>query len=207
MHGMHYNLQDDIPEAIVDSFYLQTYVYGKFRESVEHNVKAMIAEYPRYQVIFTGHSLGGALTLMAAYDAVKEGWVAQKQGSRPSPMIYTFGQPRPGNQVFQKAVDEKFEGTYYRVTHHRDIIPHIPPCVPDLFSNSTACIQGTGTDLMWYPTHAGIEVFFDGNTAQDYKVCEEIEDLGCADQYIGYSIEDHLFYLGIWDNCPGDGDH
>lgn len=60
---------------------------------------------------------------------------------------------------------------------------------------------------MWYPIHAGIEIFFDGNTADNYKVCEIVEDLSCAMQYVGNSVADHLFYLGIQDNCPGDGDH
>ena len=34
VHGMHYDLQDDLPEAIVDSYCLKTYHNGEFRNSV-----------------------------------------------------------------------------------------------------------------------------------------------------------------------------
>lgn len=166
----------------------------------------MTAKYPGYQVIFTGHSLGAALTVIAAFDAVREGWIEERSGSRPSPMIYTYGSLRVGNQIYKDAVDGKFQGKYFRLTHHRDIIPHIPPCVPSVDGKS-ACQEGIGTDLMWYPIHSGIEIFFDGDTADNYVVCEDVEDLSCSMRYIGTSIADHLLYLGIQDNCPGDGDH
>ena len=121
-------------------------------------------------------------------------------------MIYTFGQPRLGNMIYQKALNDQFNGYYYRVTHHRDMIPHVPPCVLSLFNPNTLCEAGIGIDLMWYPLHAGIEVFFDDDTATNYRVCENVEDATCSMKYIGTSIADHRFYLGLWDNCPGDDD-
>ena len=206
MHGAHFYIQD-IPSAIVDAYYLDTYNNGEFRESIQFNLKALVAKYPRYQVIFTGHSLGGALTVVAAVDAVMSGWIENKNTNRPSPIIYTYGQPRIGNMNFQSKVNELFEGKYFRITHHKDLIPHIPPCVINFSDSNSYCIEGTGTDLMWYPIHAGIEIFFDGNTDRNYKVCEAVEDTSCSMQYTGLSVADHIFYMGVYDNCPGDGDH
>ena len=48
MRGTRYDLQDDLPDAIVDMYYLKTYNNGKFRESVEYNLKAMTAKHPKY---------------------------------------------------------------------------------------------------------------------------------------------------------------
>lgn len=78
--------------------------------------------------------------------------------------------------------------------------------MPSVFDSRTACVEGIGTSIMWYPIHAGIEIFFDDDTAANYQVCEAVEDMDCAMRYLGTSIADHLLYLGIPDNCPGDDD-
>lgn len=42
--------------------------------------------------------------------------------------IYTFGQPRSGNDKFSQYAMTKFpNGTYMRVTHLTDLVPHNPP--------------------------------------------------------------------------------
>ena len=47
MHGAHFYIQD-IPSAIVDAYYLDTYNNGEFRESIQFNLKALVAKYPQY---------------------------------------------------------------------------------------------------------------------------------------------------------------
>ena len=63
------------------------------------------------QVIFTGHSLGGALAVVAA---ARSKYVGE---------VYTFGQPRVGNRKYSKQVKSKV----YRFVNNNDIVPRIPP--------------------------------------------------------------------------------
>ncbi|KAK6013790.1 triacylglycerol lipase, partial [Ostertagia ostertagi] len=57
-------------------------------------------DYAEYKVVFTGHSLGGALAALAAARTAK-------QGLRPGDKItmYTYGQPRVGDAQFATNFD------------------------------------------------------------------------------------------------------
>jgi len=65
----------------------------------------------------------------------------------------------------------------YRLTHHRDPVPHVP-------------LQSMGFQ------HVGTEVFYDEDN-DSYKVCDGSgEDSSCSNQYWAEtSISDHLSYL------------
>lgn len=73
------------------------------------------------KVILTGHSLGGALSLLTAAR------IARLYQPRMVKAIYTFGQPKVGDPRFAEFISEHFPDTYYRFVNHRDIVPCIPP--------------------------------------------------------------------------------
>jgi len=77
---------------------------------------------PAPQVFVTGHSLGAAV---AVHCAAELGASSHSLGY-PIDGVYTYGQPRVGNQAF---ADFYMVGTQvsWRVTHHRDPVPHLPP--------------------------------------------------------------------------------
>jgi triacylglycerol lipase len=68
--------------------------------------------------IFTGHSLGGALALMAGTHYAALGY--QVSG------VYTFGQPRVGNPFHACYVDEHLAGRFFRCVHESDPVTRIP---------------------------------------------------------------------------------
>ena len=71
----------------------------------------------------TGHSLGGAVATLCAVDIKTE---LPSQGRQL--FLYTFGSPRLGNDLWSDYVFGLLpDGTYQRVTHWDDIIPHAPP--------------------------------------------------------------------------------
>lgn len=70
-------------------------------------------------VYFAGHSLGGALAVLAAAVAIDQ--------NIPVAGLYTFGQPRVGNAQFAQRYLPKLENRYYRFTNAQDIVPHVPP--------------------------------------------------------------------------------
>lgn len=71
------------------------------------------AQQPDDRIIYTGHSLGGALAVMAAQDLAH---------MEAKPRIYTFGQPQVGNAAFAKTCP----GKLYRFVHDKDPVARVP---------------------------------------------------------------------------------
>ena len=174
--------------AQVFSFFYHHYV-DEFREIFFEKLTEIVSseEYEDYKFVFTGHSLGGALCLHAAADAI-----LMKILDKREVIIYTYGQPRIGNmEFFELFIDDVSK--YYRLVHHHDIVPHVPPCIPDL---RHGCLnQGI---LPIYPIHAPTEVFYDKDM-EKYTVCSpgNGEDPRCSNKIINDSVDNHLFYFGI----------
>jgi triacylglycerol lipase len=66
-----------------------------------------------------GHSLGGALATLATAR-----WL---DAEREIAGLYTYGQPRVGDEVFAQTMDYIFKEKYFRVVNHGDIITRVPP--------------------------------------------------------------------------------
>jgi hypothetical protein len=131
------------------------------------------AQYPDYAVWVTGHSLGGAMATLGGSYLIKNNL------ADPSTMkLVTFGEPRVGNKAFAEAHDKQLD-YHFRVTHSRDIVPHIPE------------------EIFEYHQHK-FEVFYHDNMkpGAKYKVCKEDEDMGCSNGLLlDTSVPDHLKYF------------
>jgi hypothetical protein len=66
----------------------------------------------------TGHSLGGALALLASWRFLRKTIDVYR--------VYTFGGPMVGNETAVKAFDRELEGKVYRFVHGPDIVPRLP---------------------------------------------------------------------------------
>jgi triacylglycerol lipase len=66
----------------------------------------------------TGHSLGGALALLAAWRFLRKTMDVYR--------VYTFGGPMVGNEAAVKAFDREMEGKIYRFVHGLDLVPKLP---------------------------------------------------------------------------------
>lgn len=102
--------------------------YTAWRSIAAHTEAAitnLTTRHPTYAVTITGHSLGGSIAGVAYPDLLNAGFKIRN--------IYTFGQPRVGNQAFADFVDtvsgskEEVIGSYYRTTHTFDGVPQLPP--------------------------------------------------------------------------------
>jgi len=65
-----------------------------------------------------GHSLGGALSLLA-------GWLFYRHTMMPH-QIYTFGGPMVGNQIVADAINREFAGKIFRYVNGPDPVPLLP---------------------------------------------------------------------------------
>ena len=91
-------------------------------------------KYPNARVIVTGHSLGGAMSNLAAIDLSLLNLNVN---------IYTFGSPRTGNKMFAEFFNKHILGDNFRITYKKDPIPTLPP-----------------NDIIGY-YHSGTEIHYD----------------------------------------------
>lgn len=81
---------------------------------------------PLKALYVTGHSLGGAMAVLAAARLFQKGFEKWK----PDDLIrgvYTFGQPMVGDASFVQLVKNSFEDRLYRHVYRDDVVPHLPP--------------------------------------------------------------------------------
>lgn len=93
-----------------------TKVHNGFRDAyalIKDQVTEAVNELKDYKLYITGHSLGGALALIATRDLNSDCISA----------CYTFGSPRVGSVEF----GEDIKPPIYRVVNAADAVPHVPP--------------------------------------------------------------------------------
>jgi hypothetical protein len=143
--------------------------------STINSVNLLLKFNPGYDVYVNGHSYGGSSGHLLAMELVKYGI---------KPHVYDYGQPRPGDKTFATFSKNKLQN-YWRTTHNKDMVPHVPP------------IEGFG----YY--HSCGEIFEDNNGALHTCSSTVCEDPKCADQYALYqtNTDDHYYYLGHRVSC------
>lgn len=133
------------------------------------------SNYPSAPLYITGHSLGGALAVLAA--------AALSQAVPASNIhLFTYGCPR----VFDSTAASWFMNLglaeSWRVVNDDDLVAHVP-------------IMSIGYH------HIGTEVWY--SDSSDYQVCNGSgEDSHCSDSVLfPVSISDHLHYFGVFEQC------
>lgn len=106
------------------------------RPEILRHVSTAREQYPDYNLVVIGHSLGGAVAALAGTEMQLRGW---------GPQITTFGEPRVGNEAFVRFIDRLFgldnshnqrllldgskdhtQSKFLRVTHINDPVPLLP---------------------------------------------------------------------------------
>ena len=85
-------------------------------------IKAILRDLPRKPIYLTGHSLGGALAVLAAADLAGP---LNVPGRRIE--VYTYGAPRVGDRAFLRGMRDFTHADVYRHTNTADIVPWVPP--------------------------------------------------------------------------------
>ncbi|KAJ3231227.1 hypothetical protein HDU81_003920 [Chytriomyces hyalinus] len=106
-------------------------VWTQLRPIMEPTLVRHIKANPGYTVTFVGHSLGGAVTQLAAVDFAARGIV-----SAPNTQLISFGQPRVGSIEFSQYFSKLGFKQVVRVINKSDIVPveflHLDFLFPDL---------------------------------------------------------------------------
>jgi len=165
----------------VSDGYVHQGIYDAWQDlssMVMNAVEALMISKRGTNVLINGHSFGGALAQLAALSIYD--YATQIQNNVKI-MCYTFGSPRWGNQAMANYFNDRIY-VHWRLANEKDIIPNLPP-----------------RDLGFY--HTCIDIWYTNNDPLEYRECSFAngEDPNC--EYIGYSIEDHMNYLDVYESC------
>ena len=106
-------------QAMVDHGFYGAYL--SLRNATAVAIGDARAACPSCEMLFTGHSLGGAMATLAAAE--------HADGAAPV-QLFTFGSPRVGDSAFVRWATARLAQhnvTAYRMRRVRDIVPAIPP--------------------------------------------------------------------------------
>ncbi|KAI1643134.1 alpha/beta-hydrolase [Daldinia loculata] len=169
---------DLVDDCLIHSGFLLS--WQEIEDALLDGVAAAKEANPSYKIIFTGHSLGGAVATVAAGYARDQGYELD---------LYTYGSPRVGNQAFVDFVTAQ-PGGEFRVTHLDDPVPRLPPIAVDYRHTSPE---------FWISDESDNSTI---NAASDIKVCEGFANTDCNGGTDGLNIFAHLLYF---DNISGCG--
>ncbi|KXZ45673.1 hypothetical protein GPECTOR_52g70 [Gonium pectorale] len=95
--------------------------YDSVRDTVFGLLDEIRATRPGpWRVLVTGHSLGGALATLGAYELAE-----LKLPADPPVVMYTYGAPRVGNKAFAEAFNALVPDAF-RCANDDDIVPRVP---------------------------------------------------------------------------------
>lgn len=149
--------------------------YMESAEIVRKHVISALIDNPDYDVLCVGHSLGGALSSLAAVD-LRE--IISKDDTQIR--LITFGAPRVGDFRWSLYIQSKLKGKIHRWVNKADVVPHLPPRV---------------LGFVHFPQEIWINV-------EDSIISCDVglgEDECCSNSLqFPSSVTDHLQYLGVY---------
>jgi len=171
---------DDAPEPGGECDHCAHQGFGQIfidvmRYGLRKTLYDLLEEHSDAAVFITGHSLGGALATLLAYDVITSGKLSDAQLRKFS--VFTFGSPRVFTKSLAGEYNYKIQNSY-RFVHNKDPVPHVPFQLP----NSPY-------------QHVGTLIF----CVDDIKSCVckgEVDDDGGG--FLGHrQISDHVKIFGV----------
>lgn len=117
--------------------------------TIRQQLREILRKNEKAKFIVTGHSLGGALAVLfvAILAYHEESWLMEKLEG-----VYTFGQPRVGDEKFGKFMEEKFRVhnvRYLRCVYCNDLVTRLP------YDDRTLLFKHFGTCLYFNSCYRG----------------------------------------------------
>ncbi|KAG7573107.1 Alpha/Beta hydrolase fold [Arabidopsis suecica] len=179
------NIRCPDPAVKVESGFLDLYTdkdttckFAKFsaREQILTEVKRLVEIYgdeddSDLSITVTGHSLGGALAMLSAYDIAEMGLNRSKNGKVIPVTVLTYGGPRVGNVRFKDRMEE-LGVKVLRVVNVHDVVPKSP----GLFLNESRphALMKIAEGLPWCYSHVGEELALDHQNSPFLKPSVDI---------------------------------
>uniref|UniRef100_A0A914CD65 Fungal lipase-like domain-containing protein n=1 Tax=Acrobeloides nanus TaxID=290746 RepID=A0A914CD65_9BILA len=161
--------------------------YAQVKEEELATILKNQSLYVDHRSLITGHSLGAAMSALAAGYLINYGYVTPDNVK-----LINFGMPRTGDSNFSTYIDNNVPYKY-RVVHRNDPVPH---SIPQEF------VGFAGTQ---YYTHISNEIWYNNSMEEGapWIECDQNESPMCSDQletdgtnFTLFGL-DHLMYFNI----------
>jgi triacylglycerol lipase len=128
---------------------------------IETEIQQIRYQFPEIPLFLTGHSLGGALAILAA--------VQLQMCGHKLDSVYTFGCPRIGDRHFAMQYNRRLYDCTFRLVNHRDIVAQLPP-----------------TELGY--THIGQLIYFDSTGIRRISPFPQDNQFGWAESFDDHDL-------------------
>jgi triacylglycerol lipase len=157
------------------------YGFGEALDSVFPQVKEALEDLRTgdQTIYFTGHSLGGALAMLAGARLYFEEPRLLADG------IYTYGQPRTCDKVLRAAHNNAFRDRMYRFVNNNDIVPQVPPEPVYHHVDAERYIDSSGRIRTTMPALGGLFDRARGLTADPFAPASD----GIRDHFIDHYLD------------------
>lgn len=169
--------------------------YEQIGPALREEISAVVAETGSCRLVSTGHSLGGAMSVLFVSDIIRRPLLHPAcEGGMSIDAVVTFGSPRPGNRAFAEWYNRNLVPTW-TISHSTDVIPRLPVRVPSL----------TKASEEW--SHVGTLHAFSNSSCLHYvrvcppgdSSCEETTLRGDASETLSSAMStpsQHVVYFG-----------
>jgi hypothetical protein len=136
----------------IEKTYVDIYenVFEKNLSNAIETLYAKDSDLSAYKVITVGHSIGGSLAVLAAFELVKSKTI-EVNSETHSPIAYTYGQLRIGDDAFVQEVNSMFK--VVRIAKKGDIMPRISNCVYNEGTGMWRCYKNTQRLMVRFPEY------------------------------------------------------
>lgn len=161
-------------------------------------------EEEQWHIYCTGHSMGGALACLAAYEISSLDF---QTVPKPKISVYTFGSPRVGNIPFAEDYDKQVPATW-RVSNENDLVTRIPSLLGyrhvgmevKIGNDGTVSVSQVSSDQVREGTTFGdmLPRIKEGLFGEDKKLKEEFKELVQGEWEVsqaimrGHAIQEHM---------------
>jgi hypothetical protein len=161
------------------------------------------------QYIFVGHSLGGAMASVAAFDFMQKDRIPKTHNS---PVLFTFGQPRVGNYAFANEIMKTIP-IVFRIVNKNDPVANGPLCKKDNercinefgkkkldchFNNYKEIYNKLPNKKKFYPFHfSGLILINKNNKIINCRTKSENPGDACEVKFHYKAHHFHVNYLGL----------
>jgi hypothetical protein len=146
----------------VENAFLNVY-RSEFSTSLHRSIQMLLAKIPNiqnYKFVFAGHSFGGSLAVLAAFDLMK----TNSLPSQEAPTVYSYGQLRIGNDKFVEEVNAMFK--VIRIVKNSDHMTRLNNCVWSESVGKWRCFRDTYQLMMRFPEYRKYIMHYDGKNYQ-----------------------------------------
>ena len=160
------------------------------REQVIAEIRRLVERYAIQRgedvsISFTGHSLGGALATLNAYDIAELGLQRVNKEKVLPLTVYSFAGPRVGNDKFKQRFERALGVKSLRVVNVHDMVPKVPGVV--INEKTPELLRRVSGAIPWSYSHVGEKLTLDHEKSPFLK-----ED---ADPASAHNLEAYLHLL------------